>query len=96
MAFYTAAAAIWLGEPQTVLTLIEDTLTLTRAGAFDPILGFSLSLAGVIRARNGDLLGALAVLHEVTAQQHGDGNLLGLGITLRRAAVVLARLAKPN
>jgi hypothetical protein len=94
MAFYTAAAAIWLGEPRTALTFIEDSLTLTRAGAFDPILGFSLSLAGVIRARNGDLPGALAVLHEATAQHHGDGNLLGLGITLRRSAVVLARLGE--
>ena len=94
MAFYTAAAAIWPGEPQTALTLIEDSLALTRAGAFDPILDFSLSLAGAIRARNGNLPGALAVLHEATAQTHGHGNRLGLGVTLQRAAAVLARLGE--
>ena len=94
MAFYTAAAAIWLGEPQTALTLIEDSLALTRAGAFDPILGFSLSLAVAIRARNGDLPGALTMLDEATVQQHGDGNRLALGVTFQRAGVVLARLGE--
>ena len=44
-AFYAAAGAIWLDDPQTALTLIEDSLALTRAGAFDPILGIALSLA---------------------------------------------------
>ena len=96
-AAYTAATAIWLDEPQTALTLIEDSLTLTRAGAMDSILGFSLSLAGAIRVRNGDLPGALTVLQEATVQLYGDGNRLGLGTTLQRAAAVLARLgeAKP-
>jgi predicted ATPase/transcriptional regulator with XRE-family HTH domain len=94
IACYAAAAAIWIGEPQTALTLVEESLALTRAGAFDPILGFALSLAGGIRARNGDLPGALAVLHEATVQLHGDGNRLGLGMTLERAAAVLARLGE--
>ena len=93
-AFYAAATAIWPSEPQTALTLIEDSLVLTRAGAFDSILGFALSLAGAIRARNDDLPGALAVLHEATAQQYGDGNRLGLGMTLQRAAAVLAQLGE--
>jgi hypothetical protein len=93
-AFYTAATAIWPDEPQTALTLIEDSLTLTRAGAMDTMLGLALSLAAAIRARNGDLPGALTVLQETTVQQHGDGNRLGLGITLQRAAVVLARLGE--
>jgi hypothetical protein len=39
-AFYAAATAIWLGEPQTALKVIEDSLVLTRAGAFDSIIGF--------------------------------------------------------
>jgi predicted ATPase/class 3 adenylate cyclase len=95
-AFYAAATAIWLGEPQSALTLIEDSLVLTRAGAFDSMLGFSLSLAGAIRARNDDLPRALAVLREATVQQHGDGNRLGLGMTLERAAVVLAQLGEPE
>jgi hypothetical protein len=67
---------------------------LTRAGAFDSIIGFSLSLAGAIRARNGDLPGALAVLREAMMQQHADGNRLGLGMTLERAAAVLAQLGE--
>jgi len=93
-ACYAAAAAIWRDEPQAALALIEDSLALTRAGAFDPGLGFSLALAAVIRARNGDLPGALAALQEAIAQQHADGNLLGQGVTLRIAAVVLARLGE--
>jgi predicted ATPase/DNA-binding XRE family transcriptional regulator len=91
-AYYAAAQALWLTDLQTARTLVEDSLALTRAGAFDSIHGFALSLAGAIRARTGDLPGALTVLQEATVQQHGDGNRLGLGITLQRAAAVLARL----
>jgi hypothetical protein len=94
MAFYTAAAAVWLDEPHKALTLIEDSLALTRAGALDSIFGFALSLAAAIRIRNGDYSGALPVLHEVTAQEYSDGNRLGLGITLQRAAAALAQLGE--
>jgi predicted ATPase/class 3 adenylate cyclase len=93
-AFYMAATAIWPGDPQTALVLIEDSLALTRAGASDIILGFALEWAGMIRARTGDLPGALAALREAMAQLHGDGNRLGLGVTLRLAIVVLARLGQ--
>ena len=93
-AFCTAAGAIWPGEPQTALTLIEDSLALTRAGAFDPALDTALTWAGFIRARNGDLPGALAALQEAMAQQHADGNRLLLNMTLQITAVVLARLGE--
>ena len=91
---YAAAAATWLDEPQTALALIEDSLALSPAGAMDNVFGFALSLAVAIRARNGDLPGALTMLHEATVQQHNDGNRLGLGGTLQRAAAVLARLGE--
>jgi predicted ATPase/class 3 adenylate cyclase len=93
-AFCTAAGAIWPSDPQTALALIEDSLALTRAGASDPNLGAALVLAGVIRARNDDLPGALAALQEAMAQQHADGNRLLLGATLQIIAVVLARLGE--
>ena len=93
-AFCTAAVAIWPGDPQAALILIEDSLALTRAGACDPFLGIALMWAGVIRARTGDLPGALAALQEAMAQQHADGDRLLLGMTLRLAAVVLARLGE--
>jgi predicted ATPase len=93
-AFCAAAGAIWPGEPQTALMLIEDSLALTRAGAFDPMLGSALTWAGFIRARNGDLSGALAALAEAMAQQHADGNRLLLGMTLQISAVVLAWLGE--
>jgi predicted ATPase/DNA-binding XRE family transcriptional regulator len=91
MAFYAAAGAVWLDEPQTALTLIDDSLALTRAGALDSIHGYALSLAAAVRIRSGDLRGALTVLHEATLQQRGE-NQLGLGVTLQRGAVALARL----
>jgi hypothetical protein len=74
--------------------LIEDSLALTRAGASDPVLDTALMLAGLIRARTGDLPGALAALQEAMAQQHADGDRLLLGITLQIAAVVLAGLGE--
>ena len=67
---------------------------MTRAGAFDPALGVALSLASAIRARNGDLPGALAALDEAAMQQHADGSRLGLGVTLRIAAALLAGLGQ--
>jgi predicted ATPase/class 3 adenylate cyclase len=93
-AFATAAGAIWPVDPQTALTLIEDSLALTRAGANDPVRGIALTWAGLIRARSGDLPGALAAVQEAMARQHADGNRLGLGVTLRITAVVLARLGE--
>jgi predicted ATPase/class 3 adenylate cyclase len=93
-AFCVAAGAIWPGDPQAALTLIEDSLALARAGAFGTSLGLALMLAGFIRAQTGDLPGALAVLQEAMAQQHADGDRLQLGGTLQLAAVVLARLGE--
>jgi predicted ATPase/transcriptional regulator with XRE-family HTH domain len=95
-AYYAAAQALWLDDPQTARTLVDDTLVLTRAGAHDLVHGIALSLAGAIRARTGDLPRALTVLHEATVQLHGDGNRIGLGATLQRAAAVLARLGDPE
>ena len=93
-AFCVAAAAIWPGDPQTALKLIEDSLALTRAGASDVCLGMALTWAGIIRAKNGDLPGALAALGEAIAKRHADGNRLFLGMTLQIAAAVLARLGE--
>jgi non-specific serine/threonine protein kinase len=87
-----AAEAIWRNEPQAALLLIEDTLALARAGAQDALIGIALTLAAVIRARTGDLPGALAALQEATLQHHADGN--GIGDTLRIAAGMLARLGE--
>jgi len=93
-AFLTAAGAIWPSDPQAALMLIEDSLALTRAGASDPVLDTALMLAGLIRARTGNLPRALAALQEAMAQQHADGDRLLLGITLQIAAVGLAGLGE--
>jgi hypothetical protein len=93
-AFLAAAEAIWRSEPRAALLLIEDGLALIRAGANNPNLGNALMLAAMIRARNGDLPGALAALREATLQHHADGYRLLLGDTLRIAAVVLAQLGE--
>ena len=93
-AFCAAAGAIWPGEPQAALRLIEDSLALTRAGAFDPVLSIALTWAGFIRARIGDLPGALVALQEAMVQAHADGNRLLLNMALQCAAVVLARLGE--
>jgi predicted ATPase len=89
-----AAEAIWRSEPQAALLLVEDSLALTRAGAQDTVEGIALTLAAVIRARTGDLPGALAALQEATLQHHADGALGALGDTLRIAAGMLARLGE--
>jgi hypothetical protein len=93
-AFCAAAGAIWPRDPQAALRLIEDSLALTRAGAFDPILEIALTWTGFIRARTGDLLGALAALQEAMAQAQADGNRLLLNMTLQCTAVALARLGE--
>jgi predicted ATPase/class 3 adenylate cyclase len=93
-AFFAAAGAVQTSDPRTALVFIEDSLALIRAGAVDALLGNVLMLAGLIRARNSDLPAALAALQEAVAQQHGDGNRLGLGMTLQAAAVTLALLGQ--
>jgi hypothetical protein len=94
LASFNAAEAIWRSEPHAALLLIEDSLALTRAGAYDLFLGVALTLAAVIRARNGDLPGALVALQEATLQHHADGTRILLGDTLRIAAGTLARLGE--
>jgi predicted ATPase len=91
---WAAAEAIWRSDPQAALLLIEDSLAPARAGAFDTVLGLALTLAAVIRARTGDLSGALAALQEATLQHHADGTRILLGQTLRGAAGMLARLGE--
>jgi hypothetical protein len=49
-AYYAAAQALWLTDPPTAWTMAEDSLALTRAGAFDSIHGFALSLASLATA----------------------------------------------
>jgi predicted ATPase len=93
-ASFVAATVIWRSDPQAALLFIEDSLALTRAGALNPILGSALTLAGVIRARTGDLPGALAAVQEATVRQHADGNWMVLGRALRVAAAVLGRLGE--
>jgi non-specific serine/threonine protein kinase len=94
VASWWAAQVIWRSEPQAALLLIQDSLALTRAGAFDTVLGNALTLAAVIRARTGDLPGAPAALQEATLQHHADGTRLLLEATLRVAAGMLARLGE--
>jgi hypothetical protein len=94
MASFGAAAAIGRRDPQAALRLIEDSLALTRAGAFDTLHGNALTRAGDIRARTGDLPGALAALQEAALQHHADGTRLFLGHALRIGAMVLARLGE--
>jgi hypothetical protein len=53
-----------------------------------------LMLAAVIRARNGDLPGALAALQEATLRHHADGIRLLVGDALRIAAGILGRLGE--
>jgi non-specific serine/threonine protein kinase len=91
-ASFVAAVAIGPSEPQAALLLFEDSLALARAGAFDSIVGSALMMAGFIRARTGDLPGALAAVQEATVHFHAVG--IRHGHTLRVGAVVLARLGE--
>jgi hypothetical protein len=91
---WVAAEAIWHSEPQAALLLIEDSLALTRAGAGDTVLANALTLAALIRARTGDLPGALAAVQEATLQRHADGSRMQLGMALRAAAGMLAGLGE--
>jgi hypothetical protein len=93
-ASFAAADAIWHSEPRAALLLIEDSLALLRAGADDTLFGSALMLAAAIRARTGDLPGALAALQEAMLQHHADGTRLLLGGALRVAAGMLARVGE--
>jgi hypothetical protein len=93
-AFLAAAGAVWRSEPQTALEFLEDSLVLARAGASDQILGVAQMWAGVIRAQNGGLPGALAALQESVVQQRSGGSRLFLGIALWIAAAMLALLGE--
>jgi ATP/maltotriose-dependent transcriptional regulator MalT len=94
LAFFGAAQVIWRSEPEAALLLMEDSVALARAGAIDIILGMALTVGAVIRARNGDLPGALAALQEATLQHHANGTRTVLGYTLSTAAKMLARLGE--
>jgi hypothetical protein len=93
-ASFWAAVVIWRHDPQAALPLNEDSLALARAGALDQVLGSALLQAARIRARTGDLPGALAALQEATLQHHANGTQMLVSHALRIGATVLARLGE--
>ena len=93
-AFCAAAGAIWPGEPQAALSAHRGQPGPGPRRSLRPRSDIALTWTGFIRARTGDLPGALAALQEAMAQAQADGNRLVLNMTLQITAVVLARLGE--
>jgi predicted ATPase/class 3 adenylate cyclase len=61
-------------DPHAAVTAFEESIALSRAGAGDAVFSTSLALLAPLRARFGDIEGAIAALHEALAHGRDIGD----------------------
>jgi predicted ATPase/class 3 adenylate cyclase len=61
-------------DPQAAATAFEESIALSRAGAGDAVFATSLGVLGPLRARVGDIQGAIGALHEGLAYGRDIGD----------------------
>jgi predicted ATPase/class 3 adenylate cyclase len=85
-----------LSEMQTnvaeALAAIDESVSLTRAGASEIVLGFVLAMRAKLRVRAGDREGAVSDLSEAITTARDKSDLIILVTALGRGAEILARL----
>ena len=77
-------------EPEVALAAVEESIALTRSGAFDGAYGAALVIAAWLRASAGDLAGALLRSREAIEYSRRVGDLNNGAYALRDAVNALA------
>ena len=93
-----ASALCWAGltrvrdDPDQALAFAEQSIALTRAGASGSVLGHVLPIRAQLRARDGDVPGAVRDLCEAITYSHGKGDKVMLMAAFDRGVIVFDSL----
>ena len=90
----TVAVATWESDPDLTARLVEESIALTRAGAFPVVFGYVLAMQAQLRSRAGDRIGALDAARETIAFSHDKGDLPMLALAFDRVAQALTDLGE--
>ena len=85
-------ASIWREQPALAESLLDESISLVRAGAFGVVYGHMLAIQSQLRARAGDRAGALASLREAVAYSFDKADLPMLAIAFDRGIQTLTDL----
>jgi predicted ATPase/class 3 adenylate cyclase len=88
-ALFNVAHAIWREDPAIARALLDESATLTQAGASGVVYGFVLGIRAQLRARAADIPGALEDLREAIAFSGDKGDRIMIDTSLDRGIVVL-------
>ncbi len=86
--------SVWREQPDLAATLIDESVSLVRAGASGIVLGYTLAIQAQLRARAGDRAGALGALREAVAYSHDKADQPMLVVAIDRGIQVLATLSE--
>jgi predicted ATPase/class 3 adenylate cyclase len=93
------AAALWVGsltrahdDPDEALAFAEQAIALSRSGASGMVFGHVLPIRAQLRARNGDVSGAVCDLREAITHSHGTGDKVMLMVAFDRGISVFDAL----
>jgi tetratricopeptide (TPR) repeat protein len=98
------AVALWAAsltrvrdDPDEALAFAEQAIALFRAGASGSVLGHVLPIRAQLRARDGDIPGAVGDLREAITYSHGKGDKVMLMVAFDRGISVFdsLHLAEP-
>ena len=87
-------ASIWREQPALAESLLDESISLVRAGAFGVVYGHMLAIQSQLRARAGDRAGALASLREAVAYSFDKADLPMLAIAFDRGIQTLTDLGE--
>jgi tetratricopeptide (TPR) repeat protein len=92
LALFAVGWSFAVDEPDAALAALDESIALTRAGGVDSAFGSTLSIAALIRARQGDARGALEGAREAVAYSHDVGDRSNLATAIVRGAAITAIL----
>jgi tetratricopeptide (TPR) repeat protein len=95
-ALFALGFASWRFEPTEALAALDEGITLMRTIGQTSTLGHTLALAALIRARQGDRVGALSALREAIEQSYDLGDRPQVITSLERSVPALIALAEPE
>jgi len=95
-ALFALGYSSWRFKPNEALAALDEAITMMRAIGQTSTLGHTLALAAVIRARQGDRVGALGALREAIEGSHDIADRPQVVTSIERSVPALIALDEPE
>jgi predicted ATPase/class 3 adenylate cyclase len=90
----TVVLSVWRAQPDLAESLVDESISLVRAGASGVVYGYTLAIQAQLRARAGDRVGALDSVREAIAYGFDKADLPMLALVFDRGFQALADLGE--